>query len=280
MPTPAGFLMRDADPSHHRRAGIVSVGAMRHPCASVPSASSGAARRRAARFGRISILRPQRYGPGARFYDVLSFERPVYRCGRVRGIELLDLKPGDRVLEVGCGTGLNFPLVHDAVGPGGRIVCVDASPAMLARAQRRVDEHGWSNVELQHGDAAELSLDLSAETDPFDAALFTYSLSIIGSWQRAYARAVECLRPGGRVVVVDLALPVGRWRVLSPLARLACFTGGVDVGRAPWQAVLDSTSDVTHEVLRGGHIHVTAGTAATGRARLGDQHGQQRAMRR
>lgn len=242
----------------------MSVGTMTHPCVSVPPASCGAARRRASRVGRISILRPQRYGPGARFYDVLSFERPVYRLGRVLGIELLDLKPGDRVLDVGCGTGLNFPLLQGAVGPGGQVVGVDASAAMLARAQRRVERHSWSNVDLHHADAAEFSLDSSPSQ--FDAALFTYSLSIIGSWQQAFTRAVECLRPGGRIVVVDLALPVGRWRLLSPLARLACFTGGVDTGRAPWQAVLDSTTDVAHEVLRGGHIHVAAGTCGSERA--------------
>lgn len=247
------------------------------PSTSVPPVSSGTVRRSAARFGRIKISRPQRYGPGARFYDVLSFERPVYRAGRVRGIELLDLKPGDRVLDLGSGTGLNFPLLLDAVGPGGQVVGVDASAAMLARAQRRVYRHGWSNVELHHGDASDLSLD-PGEAAPFDAALFTYSLSIIESWRRAYARAAEHLRPGGRVVVVDLTLPVGRWRVLSPLARLACFTGGVDTGRAPWRAVLDSTTDVTHEVLRGGHIHVAAGTAAAGDARPDDRHGEERSM--
>lgn len=226
------------------------------------------------------MLRPQRYGPGARFYDVLSFERPVYRAGRVRGIELLDLKLGDRVLDVGCGTGLNFPLLRDLVGPGGEVVGVDASAAMLARAQRRVSVHGWSNVDLYHGDAAEMALPRDTRAALFDAVLFTYSLSIIGSWRQAYSRAVECLQPGGRVAVVDLSLPVGRWRVLSPLARLACFTGGVDTGRAPWQAVLDSTTDLTHEVLRGGHIHVAAGTRTCRPSRPADHRGQPREARR
>ena len=226
------------------------------------------------------ISRPQRYGPGARFYDVLSFERPVYRAGRVRGIELLDLKPGDRVLDVGCGTGLNFPLLQDAVGPRGVVVGIDASAPMLARARRRVGVQGWANVDLHQGDAAELSLGPKAGTDPFDGALFTYSLSIVSSWRQAYARTVAGLRPGGRVVVVDLTLPVGRGRVRSPVARRACFTGGVDTDRAPWQVVLDSTTEVTHVVLRGGHIHVAAGTREPGRARPADQHGQGREVSR
>ena len=85
----------------------------------------------------MRIPRVPRYGPGAQFYDILSLECPVYRVGRSRAIKLMGLKPGDRVLDIGCGTGLNFQLLRDKVGPQGHVVGVDASAAMLAQARNR-----------------------------------------------------------------------------------------------------------------------------------------------
>lgn len=186
----------------------------------------------------------------------------MYRAGRVAGIADLQLRAGDRVLDVGCGTGLNFPLLLDSVGSGGAVVGVDASGSMLARARVRRERHGWRNVRLIEADAGELAAALSDSAVPevFDAVVFTYSLSIIGRWREAFAQAVARVRPGGRIVVVDMAVPAGGWRAFSPLARLACFTGGADISRAPWRLLLESTSNTTHRVVRGGHIHIAAGS--------------------
>jgi len=145
------------------------------------------------------------------------------------------------------------------VGASGAVIGVDASAAMLEGARSRIADHGWSNVEIHRVDAADLSTILG-DVESFDAVLFTYSLSIIGAWRSVFSQAGARIRPGGRMVVVDLALPIGWWRLLSPLARLACFTGGVDVRRAPWALVLDGLGATSHRVLRGGHIHVVAGT--------------------
>ncbi len=82
-------------------------------------------------------MRLPRYGLGARFYDVLSGERSVYRAGRLRGIAALDLRPGARVLDVGCGTGLNLAPLLGRVGPAGRVVGVDRSDKMLAQTRAR-----------------------------------------------------------------------------------------------------------------------------------------------
>lgn len=198
---------------------------------------------------------PARYTVSARFYDVLSLEWPVYRVGRVSAISGLGLRTGMRVLDLGCGTGLNHPLLFDAVGPTGTVIGVDSSRQMLAQARRRARRHGWRNVELLQADMTEIAL-----LDPVDAVLATYALSLVPDWERAWARAVEATRPGGRMAVVDMQLPVGVARVVAPLARLACAAGGADIHAHPWTAVERDCTDVTAVGLRGGHVQVRVGT--------------------
>src|SRR6201997_1647947 len=99
------------------------------------------------------------YRKKAKHYDITSRLYPVpgypQRTQRLRAVHALGLRPGDTVVDMACGTGLNFPLLEKAVGPGGRIVGVDLTDAMLARAQDRIEANGWSNVSLVHADAAE-----------------------------------------------------------------------------------------------------------------------------
>ena len=71
----------------------------------------------------------------------------------------LGLKPGDTVLEVGAGTGRNFPYLVEAVGPSGTVIGVDASPGMLAEARKLIERNGWSNVELLQQDATQLEVE-------------------------------------------------------------------------------------------------------------------------
>lgn len=221
--------------------------------------------------------RPRRYGLGAPLYDVLSMERLVYRAGRVAAIARLDLREGDRVLDVGCGTGLNLPLLVEAVGRSGHVVGIDASPSMLRQAERRIARHHWTSVSVAERDAGALSRDDVGGT--LDAVLFTYSLSIIDGWESAWTRAWGLLREGGRVAVVDTAPPVGRWRLLSPLARAAMLTGGVHASRRVWRLPLDEAEDTQHEVLKGGHVQVAVGTKAGPGVAVGSSVGSDRDRR-
>lgn len=143
-------------------------------------------------------------------------------------------------MDLGCGTGLNLALVQRRIGPQGSVVGVDASRAMLAVARSRCRRSGWVNVDLRRADAGRPGV-LDGVTEPFDAVIITYALSIIRDWHTAFETAFSLLREGGRIVVVDMSYPTGPWRVFAPLAALAFVVGGVDPRRAPWRLVLERT---------------------------------------
>ena len=202
-----------------------------------------------------------RYRSGT-LYDLLSFERSVYRAGRMAAIDLLGLRAGDRVLDLACGTGLSFAPLIDRIGPTGSLVGVDASPQMLARARERVRGGGWHNVRLVLADAgADAGAALPPPDhrwcdQPVDAVLISYALSVIPAWQPAWRNALAALRPGGQAAVVDLALPHGWAGLLAPLARLACTAGGSDPWRHPWLLAEREGREVRRASARGGHLRV------------------------
>ncbi len=212
----------------------------------------------------------RRYRVLAPVYDVLSGEWPIYRAGRRAGVDVLHLRPGETVLDVGCGTGLTLPLLQRSIGASGRVVGLDASAQMLRQARRRADRNGWSNVRLVHADATsvdprELTDALGEDNHPrrADAVIFVYTLSLMTDWRAAWQRAVAAARPGARVAVVDMRMPTGRarWFLPSlPLAGLACALGGADPGAHPWTVVEAEADTVEGRSMWGGHVQVRGGT--------------------
>src|SRR5215469_338019 len=86
------------------------------------------------------------YRKKAKHYDVTSrlYPAPGYpqRTQRLRAVRALGLRAGGTVIDIACGTGLNFQLLEEVIGPDGRIIGVDLTDAMLAQAQDRVKAHG------------------------------------------------------------------------------------------------------------------------------------------
>jgi demethylmenaquinone methyltransferase/2-methoxy-6-polyprenyl-1,4-benzoquinol methylase len=133
---------------------------------------------------------------------------------REKAIDYLSLQSGDTVLDVGCGPGVNFESLRDAVGPDGYVLALDYSPAMVERARARVEDRGWTNVEVREADATTTDL----ESGRFDAAIATLSMSVLPDVERAARNVRRALAPGARFVVFDLRqIPEGPLRVLNPL---------------------------------------------------------------
>jgi len=135
------------------------------------------------------------------FFEWLLF---LPRGLRREAVERLSLRPGEKVLEVGCGTGRNFPYLSEAVGKTGRVYGVDLSPGMLRNGRALCARSGLANIELTQGDAADFMAPV-----PLDAVFFSFSYNTMPHHLTVLRRAWNALRPGGRLVIVDAKLPPG-----------------------------------------------------------------------
>lgn len=116
-------------------------------------------------------------------------------------IERANIAKGARVLDLGCGTGLNQPFLAELVGPDGKIIGIDASEKMLTRAKTRATEHGYQDrLELIHGDLRVLD---QLVTQSVDIVVATLIFSVVPDWRAVFASAFRLLKPGGRFVIMD-----------------------------------------------------------------------------
>lgn len=169
------------------------------------------------------------YRRNAHFYDALN--RPFRRL-REQAVDRLKLRPSEAVLDFGCGTGLSFDLLEQAVGPQGRLTGVDVSPDMLARAHEKIAQQGWKNVTLMEANAEEVDL----QPESVDAVLCYYTHDIMHS-ERALARALYALRPGGRFVAGGAKRASGlRGLLINPvtLAYSLPFVTNLSGTTRPW----------------------------------------------
>lgn len=158
---------------------------------------------------------------------------------RRRTIDLLHLRPGERVLDVACGTGLSFPMLREGVGDTGFITGVDVSADMTVLAERRVAAAAWRNVRVVTAPMETAPLD-----GPFDAALFNYTHDVLQS-PAALANILAHLRPGARVALAGIKhpsvwlYPLRWWRILKARPYVTTLNG-LD---APWAVLLPNLED-------------------------------------
>jgi ubiquinone/menaquinone biosynthesis C-methylase UbiE len=135
-------------------------------------------------------------------YDLLADANE--RAARQAGVQALDLKPGEQVLEVGFGTGNEILDLAERVGSTGRVCGIDISPGMLAVAQSKLDQaRPAATVELRLADARQLPYDDGS----FDAAYSSFTLELFPDEDIpvALGEIRRVLRPGGRLGVVAMS---------------------------------------------------------------------------
>jgi phosphatidylethanolamine/phosphatidyl-N-methylethanolamine N-methyltransferase len=164
---------------------------------------------------------------------------PVLHPGRVDAIERMGIRPGDRVLEVGVGTGINAALYpHDCSVTG-----VDLSSPMLEKARERVARKGLRNVRLLQMDAANLKFG----DDTFDIVYAPYVISVVPDPVAVTREMCRVCRPGGRIVILNHfrsrnALVAWVERMISPFTVHIGFKSDLDLPAFLAQAELKPVS--------------------------------------
>ena len=197
------------------------------------------------------------YQNWAKVYEWLT---PIYLLGnekhlRLETIASLHLQPGQTVLDVGCGTGRNFPPILENIGPTGKLVGVDYTSDMLTRAKERVEHEGWKNVELIQADAARIELGRT-----FDAALSTLAISVIPDYRSALDRMLAHVKPGGYLAIGD-AKRSSRWygRPFNWMADLLSTGAAGIMSRRPWEPLKEMLQDFHYDEWFIGFFYVAAG---------------------
>lgn len=147
-----------------------------------------------------------RYDRWAGAYASVTRRLPVVGHLRDRAVAALDLQPGDRVIDVGCGPGPNLARLREAVDPDGTVVGLDASERMVGHAERTAPP----GVDLVRGDARRPPV-----RGGYDGLLATFVVTLFEEPDLVVARWWDLVDPGGRVVLLNMA--PGRGPLAKPL---------------------------------------------------------------
>jgi phosphatidylethanolamine/phosphatidyl-N-methylethanolamine N-methyltransferase len=171
------------------------------------------------------------------FYD-LTFG-PALHPGRVDAIERMGIKPGDRVLEVGVGTGINGALYPSDCSVTG----IDFSSSMLEKAHDRIARKGVRNVRLLQMDAQNMTF----ADDSFDIVYAPYVISVVPDPVAVTREMHRVCRPGGKIIILNhfrSKSRFGSWleKIIAPFTLYLGFKSDLDLPAFLVQANLKPVS--------------------------------------
>jgi ubiquinone/menaquinone biosynthesis C-methylase UbiE len=190
----------------------------------------------------------------ARIYNLASpgYDRASLRfflaCAR-RMVELAEVRPGEKVLDIGCGTGAAALAAAEAVGAGGCAIGVDLAEEMMARAREKARERGLANVAFHPADAEHLPF----ASGSFDAVVSAASMFFLSDPAEGLHEWRRVLRPGGRLAFYVFG--EAAFQPMSDLfeARLRRYGVSFPVPRRPfsWQRFTDPERCRAHAAAAG-----------------------------
>ena len=177
-----------------------------------------------------------------------------------RAVDLLDLRHGDTVVELGCGTGINLPALAHAVGEHGHVLGIDLSAGMLEQARRRVEQHNLSQVTLIQEDIRNVQLPPGTT-----AVLASASLEMVPEYDTVVRALAAQLAPThGRLAVGGFRRPPAwpAWAIALGRSATALF----GVTRAyeniqPWRSVREHMDEIGFDTAAGGALYLIVAQA-------------------
>lgn len=144
-------------------------------------------------------------------------------CGNP--IALASIKEGETVLDLGSGAGFDCFLASKIVGPRGKVIGVDMTAEMVAKAKANADHGGYRNVEFRFGEIEALPV----EDNTVDVIISNCVINLVPDKEKAFQEAFRVLRPGGRLMVSDIVLLKGLPDFVkqSIEAYVGCIAGAV-----------------------------------------------------
>jgi len=161
-------------------------------------------------------------------------------------LEHLELKPGETVVDLGSGAGIDALIAARAVGPGGRVIGVDMTPEMLARATANAAAAGADHVEFREGRLEALPID----DGTIDAITSNCVINLVPDKSKVFAEIHRVLKPGGRLVVSDVMLDGNLPEIITRdvMAYVGCVSGAVQ--RDDYLAMLTGAGLGEIEILK------------------------------
>lgn len=146
-----------------------------------------------------------RYDSWTPFYDIVDrfplISRPQ-RKWKMKAVKYLDLSTGDKVLDVGTGTGQILPWIADDMSSG-ELVATDISDSMIKHARERVEDHSGLEISVVNDDIE----DSKFLDDHFDKIITTFTLTTVPDFKKAASECARILDPEGHMIVLDTGRP-------------------------------------------------------------------------
>ncbi|HEX9332854.1 MAG TPA: class I SAM-dependent methyltransferase [Anaerolineales bacterium] len=207
----------------------------------------------------LYVKRAKYYDLGLKLYKLFGFRLDRYRQ---LAVESLSLHSGDTVIDLACGTGLNFKYLQRAVGEKGRIVGADLTDAMLDRARQRVVMNRWHNVDLIQADLAEYSFPIGVA-----GILSSYAITLVPEFDRVIQRGAAALHPGGRLAILDFKKPEHwpEWLIRLGVWIYKPYGVSMDLAvRHPWESVCRYLHQVAFREFYFGGLYLSVGERVKG----------------